>query len=319
MTNYTGHDLIFAAAAPGSKWSRVLSKLSLHPSINNSDKYKYPTYKLNSLDTYGTTKPVGNHTGVYFGPGNGVGENFDDLTRLTKEQFIDEIKPSFADWEQGIKIVKSHWFSYYDNLNWLIENFPDAKLILVYNGNDVAFKWWHYVGGWDISFPSYTWYENDQRMYDKILEENHYLLKFAKKHLIPIRMYNYFTDLLQELELSSDLDFINHLVQDDIELIKQYNKSFGRAATGSFSNNSMIKLITQFNNNSKGSAIGVFSNNSIKCKNIEEFENHLSESDILLTNRHKLFEIDQLLVNKHNTAWLEKIDDIIAATSFTDK
>jgi 5'(3')-deoxyribonucleotidase len=305
MTDYTGHDLIFAAGAPGSKWSRILSMLGLHPSINNSDKDKYPKYTLNAMNAKGKMIPVGNHSGAYFGPGNVVGEKFDDLTRLTKEQFIEEIKPSFDNWEQGIKIVKSHWFSYDDNLNWLMENFPDAKIILVYNGNDVAFKWWHYVGGWDISFPTYTWYANDQRMYNKILEENHHLLKFAEKHLVPIRMYKNFTELLQELELSSDLDFINQLSQDDVDLIKSRSID--------------ADLIEQFNNGVKGAAIGVFSNNSIKCKNITEYNNHLSESDILLAQRHNAFQIDQLLAKRHNPAWLEQIDGIIASASFTDK
>ena len=305
MTDYTGHDLIFAAGAPGSKWSKILSKLGLHPSINNSDKDKYPTYNLTAMNAKGQMIPVGNHSGAYFGPGNGVGEKFDDLTKLTKEQFIEEIKPSFDNWEQGIKIVKSHWFSYGDNLNWLMENFPEAKLILVYNGTDIAFKWWHYVGGWDISFPTYTWYENDQRMYDKIVEENNCLLKFAEKHLVPIRLYKNFTKMFRELGLSDDLSFINHLSQDDIDLVKSTLMG--------------ADLIEQFGNGVRGAAIGVFSKNSPRCKDIQEYKKYLNESDILLTQRHNIFEIDQLLAKRHDTAWLEQIDNIIASASFRNK
>ena len=305
MTDYTGHDLIFAAGAPGSKWSRILSMLGLHPSINNSDKDKYPKYTLNAINARGKIIAVGNHTGAYFGPGNVVGEKFDDLTKLTKEQFIEEINPSFDNWEQGIKIVKSPWFSYGNNLNWLMENFPDAKFILVYNGNDLAFKWWHYVGGWDISFPTYTWYENDQRMYNKILEENHHLLKFAEKHLVPIRMYKNFIELLQELDLSNDLGFIDQLAPDDVELIK--------------SRSTNLDLIEQFNTGVKGAAIGILSKNSTKCTGLEEYKTHLNESNDLLIQRHTSFEIDELLAKRYSDEWLVQIDKIIESACFTDK
>lgn len=307
MTNYTGHDLIFATGAPGSKWSRILSLLGLHPDINNSDKEKYPKYNLNAVFANGKVMPVGNHSGAYFGPDNIIGEQFDDLSKLTKEQFIEEIKRPFDNWDQGAKIVKSHWFSYGNNLDWLLENFPDAKIILVYNGNDLAFKWWHFVGGWDISFPTYTWYENDQRMYNKILEENHHLLKFAEKHLIPIRIYKNFQEILNDLGLSDNLKFINQLKQEDIDLIKL------RVAT------SQVDLIDQFNGGVKGAAVGIFSKNSLKCKNVEEYQNYLKESDKFLIQRHTTFQIDQLLAERHSKTWLEQINKIIESASFIAK
>lgn len=306
MTDYTGHDLIFATGAPGSKWSRILSSLGLHPGINNSDKDKFPRYNLDVMFANGRMMPVGNHTGAYFGPDNNVGEKFDDLTKLTKEEFIEEIKRPFDNWHQGLKIVKSHWFSYGNNLDWLLENFPDSKIILVYNGDDVAFKWWHFVGGWDISFPTYTWYNNDQRMYEKILEENHYLLNFARKHLIPIRMYRDFKEILRELELSDDLEFINELSKDDIELINRLSTS----ESG---------LMDQFNGSVKGAALGVLSNKSTKCKDLEECNKRILESKKFLDQRHITFQIDRLLSERHSKAWLNQINKIIETASFTAK
>jgi hypothetical protein len=306
MTDYTGHDLIFATGAPGSKWSRILSSLGLHPSINNSDKDKFPKYNLDVMFASGKIMPVGNHSGAYFGPDNNVGERFDDLTKLSKEEFLEEIKRPFDNWDQGFKIIKSHWFSYQGNLDWLLENFPDAKIILVYNGDDTAFKWWHFVGGWDISFPTYTWYNNDQRMYEKILEENHYLLEFAKKHLVPVRMYKDFKEILRELELSDDLDFINHLKQDDIELINRLSGSD-------------IGLMDQFNGSVKGAALGVLSKNSVKCQDQIEFNKWVSKSKAFLDQRHNTFQIDRLLSERYSEAWLNQINKIIKSASFIAK
>jgi hypothetical protein len=306
MTDYTGHDLIFATGAPGSKWSRILSSLGLHPEVNNSDKDKFPRYNLDVMFASGRIMPVGNHSGAYFGPDNDVGEKFDDLTKLSKEEFIEEIKRPFDNWDQGLKIVKSHWFSYQGNLDWLLETFPDAKIILVYNGDDTAFKWWHFVGGWDISFPTYTWYNNDQRMYEKILEENHYLLNFARKHLIPIRMYRDFKEILRELELSDNLEFINNLSQNDIELINRLSTS----ESG---------LMDQFNGSVKGAALGVLSKNSTKCKDLEECNKRISDSKKFLDQRHITFQIDKLLSERHSKAWLNQINKIIESASYTAK
>jgi hypothetical protein len=306
MTDYTGHDLIFATGAPGSKWSRILSSLGLHPEINNSDKDKFPRYNLDVMMANGKIMPVGNHSGAYFGPDNGVGEKFDDLTKLSKEEFLEEIKRPFDNWDQGLKIIKSHWFSYDKNLPWLLENFPDAKIILVYNGDEVAFKWWQFVGGWDISFPIYTWYVDNQQMYEKILEENYYLLNFARKHLVPIRMYKDFKEILRELELSEDLEFIDHLSNSDIELINR----LGVTETS---------LMEQFNGSVKGAALGVFSRNSAKCKDLNECNTNIVDSAQLLNQRHHAFQIDRLLAERYSEAWLDQINKIIESGSFIAK
>lgn len=301
MIEYTGHDLIFATGAPGSKWSRILSSLGLHPAINNSDKDKFPRYNLDVEFADGKIMPVGNHSGAYFGPYNTIGEKFDDLTKLSKEEFVEEIKRPFDNWDQGLKIIKSHWFSYDKNLDWLLENFPDAKIILVYNGDEAAFKWWHFVGGWDISFPTYTWYVDDQRMYEKILEENRCILNFARKHLIPVKMYKDFQEILRELELSDDLDFINHLSKADISLVNRLAVS-------------EIGLMEQFNGSVKGAALGVLSKKSVKSLDLTECNNYIKESNELSIRRHDRFQVDKLLAVRHSENWIDQINKIVESS-----
>jgi hypothetical protein len=300
--NHTGNDIIFATGAPGSKWSRVLSLIGLHPDVNSSDKHKFPRYNLNVKMLNGKTVPVGNHTGAYFGPDNGIGENFEDLTKLTKEEFIEEIKKPFDNWDQGVKIVKSHWFSYGENLNWLKNNFPDAKFILVYNGNEVAFKWWHFVGGWDISFPTYTWYNNDSRMYEKILEENQDMLTFARSKMIPIKIHKNFQSVLTLLGLSNDLNFLDSLTVEDEDLVRKI--SFNEK-----------DLLDQFNGSVRGAALGILSNDSPRCLDLEEFEQHIKHSNSMLTMRHNDLRVDELLKIRHGNEWIDQINSVVTLAS----
>lgn len=300
--NYTGHDIIFATGAPGSKWSRILSLIGLHPEVNNSDKEKFPKYNMDVTFLGGRTLPVGNHTGAYFGPGNNIGEAFLDLTKLTKEEFLQEIKKPFDNWDQGVKIVKSHWFSYGENLNWLTENFPDASILLVYNGDEVAFKWWHFVGGWDITFPLYTWYDNDQRMYEKILEENRCLLKFAEDNLIPVKFYADFKELLGMLKLDPSLEFLNDLNDADIDLVRKVSSSENT-------------LLDQFNGSVKGAAVGVYSNSARRCSSNEEYNEILAKSQHGVINRHIKLGVDELLKLRHGADWVTDVNVIINANS----
>jgi hypothetical protein len=300
--NHTGNDIIFATGAPGSKWSRVLSLIGLHPDVNSSDKHKFPRYNLNVTMLNGKTVPVGNHTGAYFGPDNGIGENFEDLTKLTKEEFIEEIKKPFDNWDQGVKIVKSHWFSYGENLNWLKNNFPDAKFILVYNVNEVAFKWWHFVGGWDISFPTYTWYNNDSRMYEKILKENQDMIAFAKSNMVPIKMHHNFQSVLTLLGLSNDLNFLDSLTAEDEDLVRKI--SFNEK-----------DLLDQFNGSVRGAALGILSNDSPRCLDLEEFEQHIRHSNSMLTMRHNDLRVDELLKIRHGNEWIDQINSVVTQAS----
>lgn len=292
--NYTGKDLIFATGAPGSKWSRILALIGLHPSINNSDKDKFPRYNKDITSLVGKTMKVGNHTGAYFGPYNNIGEDFDDLTKLSKEYFLEEIKKAFNDWETGSKIIKSHWFSYQNNLDWLRKNFPDAKIILAYNGDDVAFKWWHFVGGWDIDFPIYTWYNNDSRMYEKILEENIGLINFARKNLVPIQFYSSVKEILIALELSEDLEFLESIDLEELDLITKG-----------------VNVMDRFNAGGKGCALGILTSTSKRCLDTSEFDHIMMRSKRTAYMRHTEFKVDHLLEQLYGNDWLKNINSIV--------
>jgi hypothetical protein len=174
--NYQGEDLIIATGAPGSKWSGLLNAISFHNSVNDSDKADHREYFIyyKQAETEQVLR-MGWHFGVYFGPGNEYGNKFDDMSKLSKEEIVREFANPYETWD-GLKIIKSHWFAY--NLDVIEKHFPKAKIILVWAPDDSCFDWWKHLGGWEISFPVYTWYKDDERMRKQIREENAWILKF---------------------------------------------------------------------------------------------------------------------------------------------
>ena len=294
---YLGDDLIFATGAPGSRWSRLLTLLSIHPSINSSDNNS-SHYSVDIRLPSGKTAEVGSHSGAYFGPNNEFGEMFTDLTKLSVDIFLEEIKRPFKNWETGIKIIKSHWFSYGDNLEWLYSNFPNAKFILIYSENSVAFKWWHVVGGWSIHFPVYTWYKDNKQMFEKISEENLGIVKFASKHLVPIAHYD-FLKILQILELSNDLLFFDSLSETECATIK-------RKSTRNWS------LEQQINRDTNRICVGILTPTSNRLTDINEFNQCQIKMDQFKLQLHASENVDEILQSRHGKAWLAEINSIIA-------
>ena len=282
-----GHDLIFAAGAPGSKWSRVLSILAHHKDINSSDKEKFPTYQT-KVNFHGQEKNVGMHSSAYFGPGHGIGEFFDNLSSCTKEQFLEEIKKAFDNFDQGYKIVKSHWFSY--NLDWLKENFPKAKIIMVYNGDAEAFKWWHLVGGWNIKFPYYDWYGTDEKLYKHIKIENRLIFDFMRKNKLSFQIKD-FKELVQCLSLDEDLDFYDTMFDEDADYFA------GR------------KLTKGFKKYGIGTTISVYNPDIETSSHLDDL---LPSINNKITDKHAEWRIDEVLIDLYGKEWLDKIHAIIA-------
>jgi hypothetical protein len=174
MIDNDGSDLIFLTGAPGSRWSSVHREMNQSPDINSSDVTKSRQYVHVATGNQLDSQP--NHSGVYFGPSNGLGEKLGYLHDCSKEYMLNEFSKGFESFE-GIKIIKSHWFSY--NLPYLKNSFPKSKIILCYMSDMECFSWWHKAGGWGITYPNYTWYRDDARMLEKIKEENSNILKFG--------------------------------------------------------------------------------------------------------------------------------------------
>jgi len=214
-----GKDLIFATGAPGSKWSAVLRAITYNKLINTSDECQENTYNvtLYSKDS-GQEKKLAWHRGAYWGPYHKFGHKFDKLDLLSKDEILSEIHSAFSE-TGGVKLVKSHWFSYH--LDFIAETFPEAKIISVYLPDDVCFDWWSVIGGWDITYPIYTWYENDERMKRQIKEENSHITRFFSRRGRSLDRYNNIFELYNDLELPKkfkniDTNILEEFVDENV-------------------------------------------------------------------------------------------------------
>ena len=185
MQNYK---LTFTAGAPGSCWSMISNRFKRTiPGFDRSDevlenRHKMPSehvskhYNVTDQSWAQTT-----HNGSYLGPYHEFGHGFDNIqTNYTKEDFFKECLGPFGDDSRPLKLVRSHWFSY--NLDWIWNNCKGHDLFLIWREPEHAENWWYSMGGWNIDYPIYKWYETPERMHKQIKEESNLLWNFAKKH-----------------------------------------------------------------------------------------------------------------------------------------
>jgi len=190
MFNVTSENstLWFVAGAPGSAWSMISHRLKkTSKSFDYSDEtperqYNLPEeHKERSYDIENDKWKGKTHIGSYFGPYHEFGEHFDDLTYYDNnvEDFYKECLIPFSEPMAEDKIIRSHWFAY--NLDWLWENCKGHKMLLVWREPVATKNWWYQMGGWNIHFPVYKWYDNDERMWEKIQEESNAIWEFGQR------------------------------------------------------------------------------------------------------------------------------------------
>ena len=196
---YQGEDLILITGAPGTRWSASIQSISSHPDINLSDHSEERQYERTAEYGDGSKAGIGWHRGVYFGPCHEFGKTFDQLETWSKEDLLTEFKKAFSDWEPGIKIIKSHWFAY--SLDHLHKCFPKARIVAYYLPDELCLQWWQVVGGFDIEYPNYDWYENNERMLQQIKIENACSIKFAAEKGVPFMRYNSLAEIHRALDL----------------------------------------------------------------------------------------------------------------------
>ena len=159
---------IFVAGAPGSKWSSVAKNIYYSPSIDRSDHSLERTY---FHDATGRTELM--HMGAYFDPGMEFGNWFldgDGLGTRSKQGHELEFDRPFNG--EGIRIIKSHWFSYTQHIEFIKKTWPECPLILVHRPDDACLGWWVKCGHFDITYPNYQHYQNLRVMSGIIQAQN---------------------------------------------------------------------------------------------------------------------------------------------------
>jgi len=163
--------LIFWTGAPGSKWSATAWCLSKTKKldIDTSDQADHRVYVVDD-----NRWPGIRHVGTYFGPGMEFGHKFHEINTLTKDEIKTEINKAFdGKHPNRYKIVRCHQFIY--NLDWIRDNFPESKIVIVWRKPEASWNGWITAGGIDITYPNYKEYYKDEATAKILINEEAYL------------------------------------------------------------------------------------------------------------------------------------------------
>ncbi|OUW04523.1 MAG: hypothetical protein CBD16_02085 [Betaproteobacteria bacterium TMED156] len=171
---------LWFTGVPGSQWSGIYAQTQKRLGfIDNSDR--------ESLPTFTTASGHVSHSGAYFDPGMQFGSDWDNFKDLSKDQILEEVDKPWTG--KGTKVIKFHELGVYENLQHVLTNFPKDNIMFVYKDDDASLDWWLRCGGFDITYPSYTWYKNESTMLERIKIQNQGILKFVKEHDIKLEPF----------------------------------------------------------------------------------------------------------------------------------
>lgn len=159
---------IFFAGVPGSRWSGIAQTIERIPGFNTTDRTPEREYIHHGFT---------GHKGAYFG-------RMMEFDARLDAAYIDQA------WTQPgrTRLIKSHDWAY--NLEKIKSLFPNDWIMLVHRPDDASFNWWKQAGGFDIEYPSYTAYRNDEIMKLEIAWQNCAILKFAEDHNLQWQLFD---------------------------------------------------------------------------------------------------------------------------------
>ena len=153
---------IFFTGAPGSCWSATAQLIEEVPGFNISDRSPQREYDKG-------------HRGSYFG----TGMEFEPDYMNPDQAFTDT---------SGCKLIKSHEWAY--QLKDIQVNRPNDWILLMYRPSYRCHNWWMKSGGFNITYPDYSWYKDGQIMLEKIREQNALMLDFAYDNNLQWSQFN---------------------------------------------------------------------------------------------------------------------------------
>ena len=86
--------------------------------------------------------------------------------------------------------------------------------------NDVdCWEWWNEAGGFDIKYPNYAWYGDQQNMFRKIQKQNRGIMSFIYNNRDKVKQVKTNIQLLATLGLSSDgIEGVDNYAHKDVKV-----------------------------------------------------------------------------------------------------
>ena len=134
---------LLMTGAPGSRWSGVANNLHSSPDFDQTDDTEERSFS--------------HHNGLVHG-----GAYFDPKMEFGFSKYNWPL-PFFG---EGVRLIKSHTLSTHMNY------FKDYPIVMVLRNDYECWTWWNECGGFDIPYPSYEWYKNQDNMFAQITLQN---------------------------------------------------------------------------------------------------------------------------------------------------
>lgn len=207
---------IWLCGIPGSRWSGIDIQLRSVLSCDRTDETPERTMYHRAFDP---NDPNNGHRGSYWGPGMGCGEDWIDFNFLNKEKLLTDINNVFSG--DGYRIIKSHFLARKFNLDFVWNNFPGDKIILVYREPQKSFAWWSEVMDFSPDhYPDYRpGYTDYNTMRNLLWTESVKIIDFAIRKGLEFKQYN--LDLFKkwdtfDFETAQTYDQLNNIKHSDV-------------------------------------------------------------------------------------------------------
>ena len=178
---------IWVCGIPGSRWSGIDIQLR---SVLPCDRTDETPNRTMYHRAYNPSDKNNGHRGSYWGPGMGCGEDWVDFNFLTKNKLQDDINSVFTG--KGYRVIKNHFLARKFNLDFIWNNFPGDKIVLIYREPQKSFAWWSEVMDFAPDhYPDYRpGYTDYNTMRDLLWKESSKITDFAMRKGLNFKPYD---------------------------------------------------------------------------------------------------------------------------------
>ena len=178
---------VWFCGIPGSRWSGIDIQMRSILPCDRTDETPERTQYHRAFDPNDANN---GHRGSYWGPGMGCGKDWVDFNFLTKNKLQDDINNVFSG--TGYRIIKSHFFARKFNLDFIWNNFPGDRIVLIYREPQKSFAWWSEV--MDMApehYPDYRpGYTDYNTMRELLWKESAIITDFAIRKGLTFKPYS---------------------------------------------------------------------------------------------------------------------------------
>ena len=178
---------VWLCGIPGSRWSGIdIQMRSILPCDRTDETAERTMYHR----AYNPDDANNGHRGSYWGPGMGCGEDWIDFNYLSKHKLTDDINSVFTG--EGYRIIKNHFLARKFNLDFIWNNFPGDKIVLIYREPQKSFAWWSEVMDFAPDhYPDYRpGYTDYNTMRDLLWKESSNITDFEMRKGLTFKPYN---------------------------------------------------------------------------------------------------------------------------------